>query len=189
MILKFRMAGVLLAGWLVACTPQEAPLPWAPLSIDSVGLQVQFPCTPQTANTPVDFGLGGAVTVHMLGCDAAESTFAVSHWLLEDAKQADDALSFWQAAVLTQLKPVDGGGQKSGSVFMPQGAMDLSRSIRATVQGEGPSGWTITTHGVWFARQEGEKARIFHAVVYAPNQQEALASRFFNGLVLYPPQP
>ena len=174
----------LVAGLLAACSPQEPALPWEPLTIESVGLEVEFPCDPQMARTPVDFGMGAPVPVNMVGCDAAESTYAVSHWLLDDARQADDALAFWQAAVLTRLSAVDGRGNKSGAPFVPQGAMDLSRSIRATVEGEGPSGWTITTHGVWFARQEGERARIFHAVIYAPKAQHERASHFFNSLVL-----
>lgn len=170
---------------LGACGKHEPELTWRPVALDDAGLEMQFPCDPQFARTPVDFGMSlGRVPVNMMGCDAVDSTFALSHWVLDDASQADDALAFWEAAVLTRLKAVDGEGDKSGAPFVPAGAMDLGRSIRATVEGVGPAGWTITTHGVWFARKEGDKARIFHAVVYAPKAHHKIAGQFFNSIVL-----
>lgn len=48
----------------------------------------------------------------------------------------------------------------------------------------GPSGWVMTTHGVWFARQEGDSARIIHAVIYSPKPNHEVAQRFFGSLVL-----
>lgn len=183
-----RCAALVVLSCLAAACDTEPQLTWHPVVLDDAGLEVSFPCDPQVANTPVDFGMdGGSVMVNMIGCDAVDSTYAVSHWVLDDAAQADDALAFWQAAVLTKLKAVDGQESRSGAPFVPPGAMDLSRSIRATVEGEGPSGWTITTHGVWFARQEGSKARIYHAVVYAPKAQHQQAATFFKSLVLTAP--
>lgn len=170
---------------LSACAEKEPVLAWQPVSLNDAGLDMQFPCTPQFARTPVDFGMEmGSVPVHMMGCDAVDSTFAMSHWLLDDARQADDALAFWEAAVLAQFNAVDSENAKSGAHFIPAGAMDLPRSIRATVEGEGRSGWTVTTHGVWFARQEGDKARIFHAVIYAPKPYHQNAQTFFNSIAL-----
>ena len=185
-ILRCLAAGAALCA-LSACdnTAAVPELPWHAVTLPEAKLEVQFPCEIQQARTPVDFGMDiGTVNVNMMGCDAAESTFAVSHWLLDDPAMADDALAYWQAAVLSRLKAVDGKDTKSGAPFVPEGAMPLSRSIRATVEGEGAAGWTITTHGVWFAREEGDKARIYHAVVYAPKAQHALASTFFRSLVL-----
>ena len=86
--------------------------------------------------------------------------------------------------MLSQFDAVDGDGAKSGAQFVPAGAMDLPRSIRATVQGVGRAGWTVTTHGVWFARQEGNKARIYHAVIYAPKAYHQTANTFFNSIIL-----
>lgn len=169
---------------LVACDNTPA-VNWQPVTMADAGLRARFPCEPDVAQRKVDFGMEqGAVTVTMMGCDAVDSTYAVSHWVVDDVRMADDALAFWEAAVLTKLAAVDSGEGKSGAQFVPVGAMNLPRSIRATVQGVGPSGWTITTHGVWFARQEGEKARIYHAVIYAPKPQHELASQFFKGLEL-----
>ncbi|WP_370680688.1 hypothetical protein [Comamonas sp. GB3 AK4-5] len=160
-------------------------LSWHEVQMKDAGLLAYFPCEPDVAQRKVDFGMEqGPVTVNMMGCDAVDSTYAVSHWLLDDAREADDALAFWEAAVLTKLNAVDSAEGKSGAPFVPAGAMNLPRSIRATVQGVGPSGWTVTTHGVWFARKEGRKARIYHAVIYAPASQHKVASQFFKGLVL-----
>ena len=178
-----------MAGVLAACQPAAPQLPWQTVQINGVGVRADFPCAPQYARTPVDFGMPqGSVAVQMMGCDAVDSTYALSHWWLDDIAQADDALAFWQAAVLSKLSAVDGKGSKSGAAFVPQGAMELPRSIRATVEGVGPSGWTMTTHGVWFARKEGDGARIFHAVVYAPKPQHTTAGEFFGRIVLDDPQ-
>lgn len=176
-------AALLLA--LLGCGKDKSQLPWRQVELAEAKLLVSFPCEPQVGRTRVDFGMGdGPVEVSMMGCDAVDSTYAVSDWVLADASRADDALAFWQAAVLSKLKAVDGKSSKSGAPFVPPGAMPLSRSIQATVEGEGPSGWTITTHGVWFARQEGEQARIIHAVIYAPKPHHETAQQFFQGLVL-----
>jgi len=170
---------------LAACGNKEPEMQWQAVSLDDAGIEMQFPCEPQFARTPVDFGLDiGSVPVNMMGCDAVDSTFAMSHWLLDDPKLADDALAFWQVAVLSQFNAVDGKEAKSGAPFVPAGAMDLPRSIQATVEGVGRAGWTVTTHGVWFARQEGEKARIFHAVVYAPKAYHQTAQSFFKSITL-----
>lgn len=178
-------AAVTTAVVLGACGGKEPELEWRPVSLDDARLEMQFPCDPLFARTPVDFGMeGGSVPVNMMGCDAVDSTFALSHWLLDDVQQADDALAFWEAAVLSQFKAVDGKDSKSGAHFVPAGAMDLPRSISASVEGEGRAGWTVTTHGVWFARQEGDKARIFHAVIYAPKAYHQTAQTFFRSITL-----
>lgn len=170
---------------LCACAEKEPVLEWRTVSLDDAGLEMQFPCDPQFARTPVDFGMEmGSVPVNMLGCDAVDSTFALSHWLLDDGEQVDDALAFWQAAVLAQFHAVDGKDAKSGAPFVPAGAMEVPRSIRASVEGVGRAGWTVTTHGAWFARQEGDKARIFHAVIYSPKAYHHNANTFFNSIVL-----
>ena len=170
---------------LSACGSQEPEMPWQSVSWDEAGLEMRFPCAPEFARTPVDFGMEiGSVPVSMMGCDAVDSTFAMSQWVLNDAAQADDALAFWEVAVLSQFDAVDGDDAKSRAQFVPAGAMDLPRSIRATVQGVGRAGWTVTTHGVWFARQEGNKARIYHAVIYAPKAYHQTANTFFNSIIL-----
>ncbi|WP_312564869.1 hypothetical protein [Comamonas sp.] len=170
---------------LAACGSKEPEMPWQSVSWDEAGLEMRFPCAPEFARTPVDFGMEiGSVPVSMMGCDAVDSTFAMSQWLLDDAAQADDALAFWEVAVLSQFDAVDGDDSKSGAQFVPAGAMDLPRSIRATVEGVGRAGWTVTTHGVWFARKEGDKARIYHAVVYAPKAYHQTANTFFNSITL-----
>lgn len=171
---------------LNACGNQEPEMAWQHVDWDEAGIEMQFPCPPQFARTPVDFGLDiGSVPVHMMGCDAVDSTFAMSYWVLDDAKLADDALAFWQVAALAKFDAVDGSEAKSGAAFVPHGAMELPRSIQATAEGEGRAGWTVTTHGVWFAREEQDgRARIYHAVVYAPKAYHQTAQTFFQSITL-----
>ena len=183
-ILRSGMLGGL-ALLLLGCGQDQQELPWRQVQLAEVKLRIDFPCEPEVGRTKVDFGMGdGPVLVSMMGCDAVDSTYALSDWVLEDASRADEGLAFWQAAALTKLKAVDGKNSKSGAPFIPDGAMALSRSIQATVEGEGPSGWVMTTHGVWFARQEGDSARIIHAVIYSPKPNHEVAQRFFGSLVL-----
>lgn len=170
-------------GLLLSACNTEPELPWQTVQFTEAGIEAAFPCTPQLARRAVDFGFGESVSMQMMGCDAAESTFALSNWLLEDPAQTQEALIHWQAAVLAGLTPE--AQANSGAAFTLAGSLDLPNAIRVTASGVGPSGWSITTHGVWFARAEGTGARIFHAVVYSPGPQPAVAERFFARLRLY----
>lgn len=88
-----------------------------------------FPVSLEVGRTKVDFGMGdGPVLVSMMGCDAVDSTYALSDWVLEDASRADEALAFWQAAVLTKLKAVDG---KIARVEPPLFRMELHGTVGA----------------------------------------------------------
>ena len=51
---------------------------------------------------------------------------------------------------------------------------------------DAPDGSAIVADGVWFARLEGGRARLYHAVVYARQPRQALADAFFAGLALQP---
>lgn len=184
---------------LTACEQAEPEVKWFPVEIPGAGLKANFPCALEMQRMEMDFGLGnGPVQVQAMGCDdpVTQSTFALSHWVLDDASQADDALAFWQINVLDKrLRAVDGKDARSGAAFVPEGAMPLPRSIRATMEGrtEVDAGsskdvdWNISAHGVWFARKEGDKARIFHAIIYAPKPIHKIATQFFNGLQLTEP--
>lgn len=182
---------------LASCGDKEPEIHWLDVDLPEAGLKARFPCPLQRQNVQLDFGLGnGPVQVHAMGCDDAvtQSTFALSHWVLDDASQADEALAFWQVQVLDRrLRAVDGGkGDRSGGAFLPKGAMTLPRSVRVTMEGrtevqQGSSkdmDWNISAHGVWFARREGEKARIFHAIIYSPKPIHKVASQFFNSFEL-----
>ena len=63
----------------------------------------------------------GPVLVNMMGCDAVDSTYALSDWVLRDTSRADEALAFLASSgVLTKLKAVDGKNSK-WSPFIPDG--------------------------------------------------------------------
>lgn len=179
---------------LAACDTEKKPeLQWFTVTLHEAGVELDFPCAVEMGRNHVDFGMGtGPVSVQMVGCDSeqAQSTFAIAHWLLDDAARADDALAFWEAQELEGQRAVDGKNAKSGASFVPEGAMSLPRSMRATTTADkSAADWTITTHGAWFARREGDKARIFYASIYAPAPIHQTADQFFKRIKLLPLKP
>ena len=54
------------------------------------------------------------------------------------------------------------------------------------VRGRGADGAEVVAEAAWFARLEGPRARLYHAVVYAPQPRTAAADTFFTGLALQP---
>lgn len=183
---SLRLCGLVIFA-LVACSPA---LNWRTVQVQGAPLQVLLPCDPQTAARPIEMGLG-TVQLNMLGCDADHATYAISHFLIKDPSSAAQALSYWQAAVLNQLKTSEGAGSadaaklmqaKGDGAFVPKGALNLPQSIRTTFEGMGPKGWKLTGHGVWFARIEGDGARLYHAVIYGDKPHPNEADTFFAGL-------
>lgn len=195
---RLRLRGYVLAAVaalaLSACDTERKPeLNWTPVTLHDAGIELAFPCSIEMGRNHVDFGMGlGPVPVQMVGCDSeqANSTFALAHWVLDDASRADDALAFWESQELEGQRAVDGKDARSGSSFVPDGAMALPRSMRATTTADkSAADWTITTHGAWFARKEGTKARIFYASIYAPAPIHQTANEFFKRIKILPLKP
>lgn len=189
-----RGAGVAAAAWaLAACSPT---LNWRTVQVPGAPLKALLPCDPQTAKRPVELGLG-TVQMSMFGCDADYATYAISHFLVREPARAAEALSYWQAAVMGQLKSAAGdpvaGAPNQGArllqaqgdgAFVPPGALNIPQSLRATFEGMGPQGWKLTGHAVWFARPEAGGVRVYHAVLYADKLRPEVAETFFAGLQL-----
>lgn len=179
------------AGLLVACTPK---LDWRQVTVEGTPLRLLLPCDPQLASKPVELGQGlGVVQMSMMGCDADNTTYAVSHFLVSEPSRAAEMLSYWQAAVLGQMNPGAAGQAPAGAKqlnakgdgpFLPAGALNLPQSLRSTFEGVGPQGWKLTAHGVWFARMEPQGARLYHAVLYSDKQRTDEANTFFGSLQL-----
>lgn len=179
---------------MAGCDTERKPeLKWFTVTLHEAGVELDFPCAIEMGRNQVDFGMGlGPVPVQMVGCDSeqAQSTFAIAHWFLDDASRADEALAFWESQELADQRAVDGKNARSGTAFVPAGAMQLPRSMRATtVADKSAADWTITTHAAWFARKEGNGARIFHASIYAPAPIHETANEYFKRIKLLPFKP
>ncbi|WP_043003827.1 hypothetical protein [Comamonas testosteroni] len=169
---------------LAACSPA---LNWRTIQLKDAPLQALLPCDAQTASRPVELGLG-QVPLSVVGCEAQGATYAVSHFAVAEPARAAEALTFWQQAVLAQLKSADGVATrlnaKGDGPWVPKGALNLPQSLRITFEGLGPRGQKVLGHGLWFARLEGSGARLYHAVIYADKAMPAEAELFFSGLQL-----
>jgi hypothetical protein len=89
---------------LAACSPA---LNWRTIQLKDAPLQALLPCDAQTASRPVELGLG-QVPLSVVGCEAQGATYAVSHFAVAEPARAAEALTFWQQAVLAQLKSAGG---------------------------------------------------------------------------------
>lgn len=165
---------------LLACSPA---LDWRSVPLPEAGITLSLPCKPERAARPVDLG-AGAVELSMVGCQADGATFALSHMPLADPSQAGAALARWRTAVLARMQA--GPQAQAGAAFVPRQALDLPQSLRMVVRGRGADGAEVVAEAVWFARLEGPRARLYHAVVYAPQPRTAAADTFFAGLALQP---
>ena len=171
---------------LAACSPA---LNWRTIQLKDAPLQALLPCDAQTASRPVELGLGlGQVPLSVVGCEAQGATYAVSHFAVAEPARAAEALTFWQQAVLVQLKSAGGVATrldaKGDGPWVPKGTLNLPQSLRMTFEGLGPRGQKVVGHGLWFARLEGSGARVYHAVIYADKLRSAEAEMFFSGLQL-----
>ncbi|WCM90966.1 hypothetical protein [Acidovorax sp. NCPPB 3576] len=168
---------------LTGCSPA---LNWRSVPLENAGLTVLLPCKPDQATRSVDFG-GRAADLAMAGCEAEGATFAISHLVVEDPSQAGAGLAQWRVAVLARMQATatDADAAEAGaSSFVPSGALALPQSLRLQAQGRRSDGSPVAAQAVWFARLEGQQARLYHAVVYTATPQTAVADTFFAGLVL-----
>lgn len=127
----------------------------------------------------------------MAGCEAEGATFAISHLVVEDPSQAGAGLAQWRVAVLARMQATatdaaeaEAEAEAGASSFVPSGALALPQSLRLQAQGRRSDGSPVAAQAVWFARLEGQQARLYHAVVYTATPQTAVADTFFAGLVL-----
>lgn len=89
---------------LAACSPA---LNWRTIQAQDAPLQALLPCDAQTASRPVEPGPGPGAAVGG-GLRGPGATYAVSHFAVAEPARAAEALTFWQQAVLAQLKSADG---------------------------------------------------------------------------------
>ncbi|MGP1630623.1 MAG: hypothetical protein ACTS8S_09825 [Giesbergeria sp.] len=176
MTLRLFSVFVVMAATLTACGPS---LEWRTLPLQELGLEASLPCKPDRAERGVELG-GQTVQVVMQGCEAAGTTFAVACAALSEPAGAGAALAHWRAAVLAAAQAQ---GAKDRP-FQPTGALGLPQAMRTSATGVLPGGGSMQMQGAWFARVQGGKVHVCHAMVYGSELPAATADVFFEALVL-----
>jgi hypothetical protein len=67
-------------------------------------------------------------------------------------------------------------------VWHRPGQLPLKASLRLQAKGFNPNGQVVKLDAVWGAVAAGDRVRLIHAVVYAPNISPELANTLFEGL-------
>ncbi|RZI80505.1 MAG: hypothetical protein EOP38_22280 [Rubrivivax sp.] len=115
-----------LAG-LAACSPA---LNWRTVQLDgSAGLQASFPCKPLHDERGVQVpGLPGPpVLMHMAACQAAQATWAVSYFDVQDVTQVSPALAANGQSLRNNLQ-AEQSSRAGGASSPPLTAQDLGDS-------------------------------------------------------------
>lgn len=119
---------------------------------------------------------GQNLSMHMMGCEADSTTFAVSYVDLPNATQAATVLAQWQTAMLGNMRAT----QNRHGPLNIKGVVGVMGAVQLQAQGTQPDGRAVVAQGVWFIRG----AQVFHAVMYAAKLNPEAADAFFTGFRL-----
>ena len=170
---------VISRGWIVAgclaltaCSPA---LNWREVRLEPSALVAMLPCKPDQGTRSVTLA-GQNLSMHMMGCEADSTTFAVSYVDLPDATQAATVQAQWQTAMLGNMRAT----QNRQSPLNIKGVVGVMGAVQLQAQGTQPDGRAVVAQGVWFIRG----AQVFHAVMYAAKLNPEAADAFFTGFRL-----
>lgn len=161
----------------LACSPA---LNWREVRLHR--LTALLPCKPDSAQRTVHLG-GRAVTLNLVGCEAAGGLFALTHAHLADPGQMSDVLADWRATTLANMQSTSvtevpfrmGAGVSTGSNAQEQSTgVPLPQLLQAT--GKRPDGSPLQARLAWFA----EGADLFHMAVYATQVAPDMADPLFT---------
>ena len=143
---------------LIACSPA---LNWRQAQVASV--PVTLPCKPDKAQRSVTLG-PHALTLDMVGCEAAGGLFAVSRVQLPDGVAAPDVLVAWRAQALAALRVGQTQDQPMAGATLVQ------------AQGLRPDGSAVQAQLLWRLRGR----QIIHWAVYAERLGPDMTEPFFT---------
>ena len=167
---------------LAGCSPA---LNWRNVPVESAHLTVSLPCKPDQGTKTVALG-SDKVELSMVGCEAKGALFAMSWMELSDPSRISAVLGLWHDAVRAQLHlPKQAPGtQPEERAFSRKGGLSLPQSVRMQSTGRKPDGSQVQVDAVWFARLNGGKVQLVHAVVYADKRDDAMADSFLESITL-----
>lgn len=167
---------------LVACSPA---LNWREVRLK--GLTAMLPCKPDQAQRTVQLA-DQDLTMEMVGCEAADGLFAISHVRVKDDKLLPTVREQWRQQTLAALRATDAqdipfqlktmsnsqltaGGMPAAQTVLPQ--LVSARGLR-------PDGSAVVARLLWM----GSGSDLYHVAVYAKQVSVETADRLFTGLTL-----
>jgi hypothetical protein len=169
---------------IVACTPA---LNWREVRLD--GLTALLPCKPDQAQRSVRLGATD-IQMDMVGCEAADALYAISHVRAQDATHAAGLLSEWRAVTLanlhaTSVQPHAFNFAKvtEGAYQVPSGATVAAHNGEwklLWVQGQRPDASAVQARLAWFALG----VDVYHVAVYGAQLGPQMVDMLYSDLRL-----
>jgi hypothetical protein len=164
--------------WLSACSPDQN---WREIVLEGTAFKVQLPCKPDRATRSVVMNNTPA-QLQVVGCESAGSMIAFMTVELQAGADANALMEGWQKVTLENMRADTVGTPVQQQVWHRPGQLPLKASLRLQAKGFNPNGQVVKLDAVWGAVAAGDRVRLIHAVVYAPNISPELANTLFEGL-------
>ena len=155
---------------LAGCTPA---LNWREVRPEGAELVALLPCKPDRQTRSVTLA-GAAVSMQVLGCNAAGTTWGVATADMGDSARVDDALAGLRAARARNLDGREGEARPATVA----GLGPDQRALRLVVDGRRPDGTPVREHALLFAHG----TRVFHAAALGGEPSAEALEAFFGGM-------
>jgi hypothetical protein len=155
---------------LVACSPT---LDWREVRVGADALVAHFPCRPERRIRDVPVA-GARVRMEMIACSAEGSTFAASHFSVQEPAGVSAAIEGLKAAAVAN---VSGASPQSGP-FQVRGMTPNAAAARLSVVGQLPDGGAVRLHAVFFSRG----LHVYQLSVLGPAPSDAAIDTFLAGM-------
>lgn len=163
---------------LSACSPDQN---WRDVALDGTAFKAQLPCKPDRTTRPVNMG-GLAVSLQVVGCESAGAMWAVMTTELPAGADAPGLISGWQKATLQNARVDARVTPPRQQVWQRSDLLPLAQTLRIQAKGQNDKGQDVMLDAVWGAVAAGDRVRLIHAVVYAPQISPEMANTLFDGL-------
>lgn len=160
---------------MAACSPEQN---WRQVSFEGTRLKAQLPCKPDRTLREVPLG-GQPLQLSVAGCESGGAMVAVMTAALAPGMDVQDVLAGWQRATLQNLQARD---PVQTQPWQRVGLLPLGASQRLQARGLRADGRSVTMQAAWGAFTEGDRVRVVHVVVYAPQASASLAQTLFEGV-------
>ena len=159
-----------MAAVALGCTPA---LNWREVRPEGAQLVALLPCKPEHETRPVVLA-GAPVSMQVLGCNAAGTTWGVATADVGDAARVDEALAGLRAARTRNLA----GREDDARPATVAGLGPDQRALRLVIDGQRPDGTPVREHALLFA----QGTRVFHVAALGGEPSAEALEAFFGGM-------